>query len=152
MRALVQRVREASVSIGGEKIARIGKGLVIFVGVACSDTEEEALGLAGKLAGMRIFEDEHGKMNLAAGETGAEMLVVSQFTLYADTRKGRRPSFIAAAPPETAEPLVRKVSDRLRELGFVVAEGKFQATMLVEILNDGPVTLMVELESREAGR
>lgn len=144
MRAIIQRVRRASVSVDNEVLGEIGPGLVVLVGVGEGDGENEARILANKIANLRIFADAESKFNLSALDTGAEMLVVSQFTLFADTRKGRRPSFTEAARPEVAEPLVRLFCNELRRLGFRVAEGRFGAHMLVEILNDGPVTIAMD--------
>ena len=128
-------------------VGRIDQGFVALVGVTHTDTEAEAVWLANKVAGLRVFEDEAGKMNLSLADVGGSLLVVSQFTLYGDARKGRRPSFINAARPETAEPLVTFFADKLREQGFVVETGVFGAMMRVEIHNDGPVTLMLEKEN-----
>ncbi|HAL62701.1 MAG TPA: D-tyrosyl-tRNA(Tyr) deacylase [Chloroflexi bacterium] len=147
MRAVVQRVREASVSIEGERVGEIGKGLVILLGVAQGDSGREARYLAEKIAHLRIFADEEGKFNLSALDVGAQALVVSQFTLYGDTRKGRRPSFISAASPEVAEPLVARFIDSLRAVGLQVESGRFGAMMLVNIANDGPVTLILDTEA-----
>lgn len=144
MRALIQRVSEASVSVDGEVIGAIDEGIVVLVGVTHGDTEEEADWLARKVAGLRIFEDREGKMNVGLLDAGGEALVVSQFTLYADASKGRRPSFGDAAPPEVAEPLVDHFTEALRGYGVPVEEGIFGAMMMVEIHNDGPVTLMLE--------
>ena len=144
MRALVQRVTEGSVSIEGEVTGQIGKGLVILLGITSSDTEEDAKFLADKCANLRIFSDSEGKFNFSCLEVKGAVLVVSQFTLYGDTRKGRRPSFIHAAPPEISEPLYREFIDKLKEVNLKVEEGVFGAMMKVEIHNDGPVTLMVE--------
>ncbi len=144
MRAVIQRVREASVSVDNTIIGAIGAGLVILIGVAQDDSEKDAQFLAQKIATLRIFEDSAGKFNLSALDVGASALVVSQFTLYADTRGGRRPSFIDAARPEIAEPLVDRFAARLREQGLKVETGKFQARMLVKILNDGPVTILLD--------
>ncbi len=144
MRALVQRVTEGSVSIEGKVRGQIEKGLVILLGIADNDTEEDALFLAGKCANLRIFSDREGKFNLSCLEEKGEILVISQFTLYGDTRKGRRPSFIHAAPPEISEPLYRKFIDKLKKMDLKVEEGVFGAMMKVKIYNDGPVTLMVE--------
>ncbi len=144
MRAVVQRVSQASVSVSGETIGEIGPGLAILLGVRDGDGEEEAQYLADKIANLRIFPDESGKFNLSALEVEAEALVVSQFTLYADTRKGRRPSFIEAASPSVAEPLVDKFAEFLEKAGLKVATGRFQAHMLVKIFNDGPVTIILE--------
>jgi len=144
MRAVVQRVKEASVSVEGEVVGEIGRGLVVLVGVRQGDTEAEAAYLAQKIANLRIFPDRAGKFNLSALDVGGEVLVVSQFTLYADTRKGRRPSFVDAAPPEVAEPLVERFVELLRQTGLRVETGQFQAKMLVKIFNDGPVTIILE--------
>jgi len=144
LRALVQRVTEGSVSVRGEVTGQIGKGLVILLGITNNDTEENAKFLAEKCANLRIFSDSDGKFNLSCFEEKGEILVVSQFTLYGDTRKGRRPSFIQAAPPEISEPLYREFIDKLKEMNLKVEEGVFGAMMKVEIHNDGPVTLMVE--------
>ncbi|MGI9253125.1 MAG: D-aminoacyl-tRNA deacylase, partial [Thermomicrobiales bacterium] len=149
MRIVAQRVRRASVTVGAETTGEIGPGLMLLVGVTHDDGEREADLLAAKVANLRIFDDEAGVMNrsaldlLAAGET-VGMLVVSQFTLYGDVRKGRRPSWIAAARPEAAAPLVDCVSDRLRWLGLTVATGRFGAEMIVSLENDGPVTLWLD--------
>jgi D-aminoacyl-tRNA deacylase len=149
VRALLQRVHEASVTVEGddgpEVVGRIGPGLVALVGVTHDDTDEQARRLADKIHRLRCFDDADGVMNLGADEVGAEVLVVSQFTLYGDTRKGRRHSWIAAAPPEQAEPLVEQVVARLRELGAEVATGRFRAHMDVALVNDGPVTLLLEV-------
>ena len=144
MRAVVQRVKEASVSVEGEVVGEIGPGLVVLLGVREGDTEAEAAYLAQKIANLRIFPDQAGKFNLSALDVGGKILVVSQFTLYADTRKGRRPSFVDAAPPEVAEPLVERFVELLRQTGLRVETGQFQAVMLVKIFNDGPVTIILE--------
>ncbi len=144
MRVVLQRVREADVSVDGQVVGAIGAGLVILVGVTHDDTEEDARFLAGKIAALRIFEDAAGKFNLSALDVGASALVVSQFTLYADTRRGRRPDFVSAARPETAEPLIERFVALLREQGLAVETGQFQARMLVRILNDGPVTIILD--------
>jgi len=144
MRAVVQRVKEASVSVEGEVVGEIGPGLVVLLGVREGDTEAEAAYLAQKIANLRIFPDQAGKFNLSALDVGGKILVVSQFTLYADTRKGRRPSFVDAAPPEVAEPLVESFVELLRQTGLRVETGQFQAMMLVKIFNDGPVTIILE--------
>lgn len=148
MRALIQRVSEASVTVDAQTLGAIGRGLVVLVGVTHDDAERDAGWLAEKIAHLRIFEDPHGKFNLSALDVTAQLLVVSQFTLYADTRRGRRPDFIAAARPEYAEPLIERFCDELRALGLVVASGKFQAHMLVKILNDGPVTIWLDSQAR----
>lgn len=144
VRALVQRVSEASVQVDGEIVGAIGQGVAVLVGVTHGDTQDEADWLARKVAGLRIFEDQEGKMNVGLLDVGGEALVVSQFTLYADASKGRRPSFVDAAPPEIAEPLVERFADALRGYRVPVEEGVFGATMTVEIHNDGPVTIMLE--------
>ncbi len=139
MRALVQRVSEASVAVGGEEVARIGVGLLVLLGVRRGDGLDEAGYLARKLLALRVFEDAEGKMNLSVGDVGGEVLVVSQFTLYGDARKGNRPSFIEAAPPEEAEPLYERVRAAVGAQG-----GVFGARMAVSLVNDGPVTLLLE--------
>ena len=144
MRAVVQRVSSGSVTIDGKVVGKIGKGLVILLGVKNGDTEAEAKFVADKCANLRIFADEDNKFNLSAKDVGGEMLVISQFTLYGDTRKGRRPSFVEAAPPEVSKPLYEKFVEYLKENGLKVATGEFGAMMLVEINNDGPVTIIVE--------
>ena len=144
MKALVQRVSRASVTVDGEIVGRIGKGLVVLVGVRNGDSEQDAQFLANKCTNLRIFADKEGKFNLSCAESRAELLVVSQFTLYADTRKGRRPSFVDAARPEISEPLYRKFVSSLAEFGLRVETGIFGAMMSVEIHNDGPVTIMLE--------
>ena len=147
MKALVQRVIEASVSIGGEVVGAIGRGLVVFVGVAQGDTERDASYLADKVVNLRIFPDKYGRFNISALESNGEMLLVSQFTLLADTRKGRRPSFVDAAPPEQAETLFNFFVECVRNTGLKVETGCFQQHMLVRIDNDGPVT--IALDSRD---
>jgi D-tyrosyl-tRNA(Tyr) deacylase len=144
MRAVIQRVTQAAVKVGDETIGTIGQGLVILVGVTHTDAETDARWLAQKIATLRIFEDDAGKFNRSALDVGASALVVSQFTLYADARRGRRPDFIDAARPEIAEPLIEKFVAFLREQGLHVETGKFQARMLVKIFNDGPVTLILD--------
>ena len=144
MRVVIQRVQEASVTVEGEVVGAIGRGLVILVGVTHGDAEEDARFLAQKIATLRIFEDAAGKFNLSALDIGAEALVVSQFTLYADTRRGRRPDFIDAARPEAAEPLIERFVGLLREQGLTVATGQFRAKMIVRLVNDGPVTIIVD--------
>ena len=147
MKALLQRVSRASVSVAGEEVGRIAQGLVVFLGVAEGDTEKDAQYLIQKIINLRIFADEAEKFNLSALDIGGELLLVSQFTLMADTRKGRRPSFIEAAPPEQAEKLFDYFVGLARESGLKVATGRFQQYMQVEIHNDGPVTVM--LDSRD---
>ena len=144
MRAVVQRVSNGSVSIDGKIVGKIGKGLVILLGIRNGDTEADAKFLADKCVNLRIFTDENGKFNLSALDVKGELLAVSQFTLYGNTRKGRRPSFVEAAPPEISEPLYEKFVENLRKSGLKVATGEFGAMMLVEINNDGPVTIIVE--------
>lgn len=144
MRVILQRVKRASVTVEGRVVGAIERGFVILVGVRLGDTEEAARWLAQKIAALRVFEDDQGKFNLALGDVGGAALVVSQFTLYADARKGRRPSFTDAAPPEVAEPLVARLADLLRAEGVPVQSGIFGAKMLVEIHNDGPVTILLE--------
>ncbi|MBI4786873.1 MAG: D-tyrosyl-tRNA(Tyr) deacylase [Chloroflexi bacterium] len=144
MRAVVQRVREASVSVDETVIGEIGAGLVILLGVSHDDKESDARFLAQKIATLRIFENADGKFDLSALDIKASALVVSQFTLYADTRRGRRPDFIDAARPEVAEPLIERFVALLREQGLNVETGQFRARMLVKILNDGPVTVIVD--------
>ena len=151
MRALVQRVSEAQVTSRGEgdaeavETGRIGPGLVALVGVTHDDTSAQATKLADKLWNLRVFDDDDGAMNRSCADVGGSVLVVSQFTLYGDARKGRRPSYVAAARPEQAEPLVDAVVARLQELGAQVATGRFRTHMEVSLTNDGPVTLLVEV-------
>jgi len=145
MRAVVQRVSSASVSVAGEVVGAIGPGLCVFVGVTNGDTPELAERLARRVWSLRIMDDAEGVMNLSVGEAGGAVLVVSQFTLYGDTSRGRRPSWRAAAPGEVAEPLVDAVARSLGDLGVMVATGTFGATMSVELVNDGPVTVLVEV-------
>jgi D-tyrosyl-tRNA(Tyr) deacylase len=144
MRAVVQRVSRGSVSVGGEVVGAIERGVVVLVGVTHGDTEERAEWLARKIAGLRIFEDRVGKMNAGLLDVDGAALVISQFTLYADAHKGRRPGFTDAAPPEVAEPLVEYFAQVLRNHGVPVETGVFGADMLVEIHNDGPVTILLE--------
>lgn len=144
MRALLQRVSRASVKVDGQVVSQIGKGLLILLGIGHGDGEEQAAFLAEKTANLRIFEDERGKSNLSVLDIGGEAIVVSQFTLYADARKGRRPSFTDAALPEAAEPLVEHFVKLLREQGVPTQTGKFRAHMEVEIHNNGPVTVWLE--------
>ena len=145
MRAVIQRVRSGRVSAGGKVLAEIGPGMVILLGVGPEDNEEKAKALAEKIATLRIFDDEQGKMNRSILDTGGQSIVVSQFTLYADTRKGRRPSFTDAAPPEAARPLVDRFAALLAAQRVPVQTGEFGAAMLVEINNDGPVTIWMEM-------
>jgi D-tyrosyl-tRNA(Tyr) deacylase len=144
MKVVLQRVARGKVSVAGRALAEIGAGLVILLGVGQEDGEAQARALVDKIVHLRIFEDEGGKMNRSVLEAGGEAIVVSQFTLYADTRKGRRPSFTGAAPPDTARPLVDYFADRLRQSGVPTQSGEFGAHMLVEIDNDGPVTILLE--------
>jgi len=145
MRAVVQRVSRASVTVGGEVVGTIDAGLCVLVGVTHDDAAAAAAKLAEKLWHLRVLDDPDGVMNVSAADAGAPLLVVSQFTLYGDTSKGRRPSWLAAARPEQAEPLVDAVVTHLRELGATVATGRFRTDMAVELVNDGPVTLIVEV-------
>ena len=147
MKALLQRVTRASVSVAGKTVGKIGQGLVIFIGVAGGDTEQDVQYLVQKAVGLRIFPDEEGKFDLSALDIKGELLLVSQFTLLADTRKGRRPSFVGAAPPDQAATLFERFVDEARATGLKVETGRFQQYMQVEIHNDGPVTIM--LDSRE---
>lgn len=147
MKALLQRVTEASVSVSGEVVGRIGRGLVVFVGVANGDTEKDVQYLTQKIASLRVFSDEEGRFNLSALDIKGELLLVSQFTLLADAKKGRRPSFVEAAPPPQAEKLFENFVGQARATGLKVETGRFQQYMQVEIHNDGPVTIL--LDSRE---
>lgn len=142
---MVQRVSEAEVTVGGDPVGAIGPGLCVLVGVTHDDTPAVAAKLAARLAKLRIFNDDEGKMNRSVGDIGGEVLVISQFTLYADTRRGNRPGYTDAARPETAEPLVEAVVAELRALGLTVATGRFGANMDVRLLNQGPVTIQLEL-------
>ena len=144
MRAVIQRVSEARVTVEGEQVAQIGRGFLILLGVSHSDGEAEAAYLARKIAGLRLFEDAEGKTNLGLSDVGGEALAVSQFTLYADARKGRRPSFTDAARPEQAQPLYRRFCELLAAEGIPVQRGIFQAHMQVALVNDGPVTLWLD--------
>lgn len=150
MRVVVQRCRQARVNVAGETVGAIGPGLMLLVGVTHEDTEQDAAYMAEKIAGLRIFEDEAGKMNLAVAEIGGAILSVSQFTLYGDCRKGRRPNFMAAARPEMAEPLYEQFNELLRAKGLTVETGVFGAEMDVELTNWGPVTLIVDSPGGEA--
>ena len=147
MRAVLTRVKHASVSIDGKETARIGEGFLILLGVTHEDTEAQAVKLAEKLTGLRIFEDENGKMNRGLTDVGGEVLIVSQFTLYGNCKKGRRPEFLSAARPEVAIPLYEKFVQLCRDKGLHVETGEFGAYMQVESLNDGPVTLIVDTDS-----
>jgi D-tyrosyl-tRNA(Tyr) deacylase len=145
MRGLVQRVREAAVTVAGEEVGAIGQGLCVLVGVTHDDADQQARKLAEKIWHLRVMDDDEGVMNRSVADTTREVLVVSQFTLYGDTAGGRRPSWIAAARPEHAEPLVSAVVEHLRSLGATVATGRFRTDMLVTIANDGPVTVLLEV-------
>jgi D-aminoacyl-tRNA deacylase len=145
MRAVVQRVTRASVTVDGEVVGEIGPGLCVLVGVTHDDDEARACKLASKLWALRVLYDAEGVMNRSASDDDAPLLVISQFTLYGDTSKGRRPSWLAAARPEQAEPLVDEVVAELRRLGATVATGRFRADMAVELVNDGPVTVLLEV-------
>jgi len=147
MRAVVQRVRSCRVVVAGETIGEIGRGLLVLLGVRTGDTAERARWLADKVVNLRIFEDDQGKMNVSVADAGGGVLVVSQFTLYGDCQKGRRPSFIDAARPEVAEPLYGAFANAVRLQGIPVATGRFGTQMQVELVNDGPVTLV--LDTRE---
>ena len=144
MRAVIQRVRKATVTVGGDLMAAIDRGFVVLIGVTHDDTREQAQWLAKKISGLRLFEDETGLTNLSLDDVGGQMLVVSQFTLYADARKGRRPSFTRAAAPETAEPLIAYFIEQCKLTGLPVETGVFRAHMQVLLVNDGPVTLILE--------
>lgn len=148
MRACVQRVSEAQVSVAGEVQGQIGPGLLVLLGVAADDTPEDARQLADKIVGLRIFDDAAGKMNLALADVQGSLLVVSQFTLFGDCRKGRRPSYTDAAPPELAEALYAKFVTVAKEFGAPVATGKFRTHMQVSLTNDGPVTLLLDSRKR----
>ncbi len=149
MRAVIQRASAASVAVGSDVVGEIGLGLAVLLGVAAGDGEADAAWMAAKLCELRIFEDDQGKMNLSLEDVDGDMLIVSQFTLLADCRKGRRPSFVGAAPPEEGERLYERVVSLVRERGVRVATGSFGAHMLVSIENDGPVTIV--LDTRERG-
>jgi D-tyrosyl-tRNA(Tyr) deacylase len=144
MRFLIQRVTRASVRVAGYDESTIGKGILVLIGIAAKDRAQDADYLADKLVNLRIFLDPEGKMNLSALDTGSELLLVSQFTLYGDCRKGRRPSFDGAAPPDAARKLYEYVVEKVKEKGLLVRTGVFQAHMEVELVNDGPVTLLLE--------
>ena len=144
MKAVVQRVSQASVSVDGETLGAIGPGLVVLLGIGREDSDEQAQWLANKVANLRVFSDENGKMNRSVLDIGGQVLMISQFTLYGDARKGNRPGFTDAALPDVAEPLVDRVAQLLMQAGVPVATGRFQAHMLVEIHNDGPVTIILE--------
>ena len=144
MRAILTRVKSASVAIDGETVGKIGKGFLILLGVGPNDTEKECRYLAEKALGLRIFEDENGKMNLGLEAVGGEVLVVSQFTLYGNCRKGRRPSFVGAAGPELGNAMYEKFLQYCEELGYPPQHGEFGADMKVESINDGPVTILLD--------
>jgi D-aminoacyl-tRNA deacylase len=144
MRAVAQRVRRAQVTVGDEIVGTIGRGLLVLLGVAHADSEADADYLADKIAGLRIFEDENGKMNLDTASVGGGILVVSQFTLYGDVRRGKRPSFDAAAPHERARQLYQYFVERIRAAGLPCQTGRFQEMMQVELVNDGPVTILLD--------
>jgi D-tyrosyl-tRNA(Tyr) deacylase len=148
MKVVVQRVKKAKVTVNGEVVGAIGHGLVLLVGVTHSDTIEDVAFIADKIAHLRIFEDETGKMNLSVLDVGGDILSVSQFTLYGDCRKGRRPNFMEAARPDHALPLYEALNEALRQKGIRVETGKFGAMMEVELINDGPVTLIVESKEK----
>ena len=148
MRALIQRVKRACVRVGGEEVGRIGKGLLVFLGVMKGDGEEDIFYLVDKIVNLRIFEDEDGKINLSLLDVKGEILCVSQFTLLAETRKGRRPSFTQAAPPEEASRLFEKFTSELENKGVGVKRGVFGAHMEVELVNDGPFTIMIDSRER----
>jgi len=148
MKALVQRVSQASVSVYDKIVGKIGPGLVVFLGVAQGDSKEDASYLANKVVNLRIFADESSKFSLSALDTRGDILIVSQFTLLADTRKGRRPDFTAAAPPDLAKELYESFVEQVRSTGLKVETGLFQEHMLVEIYNDGPVTILLESKNR----
>ena len=145
VRGLVQRVAEARVRVGDETVGEIGAGLCVLVGVHRDDTEAQALKLADKVWGLRVMADDEGVMNRSVADTTGQVLVVSQFTLYGNTERGRRPSWLDAAPPEQAEPLVDLVVSSLRDLGATVATGRFRTDMQVELVNDGPTTILLEV-------
>jgi D-aminoacyl-tRNA deacylase len=146
MRAVVQRVSRAGVDIGGNSTAKIGKGLVIFLGIRSGDSATDLEWMADKIIHLRIFPDGDGKMNISLADIDGEMLIISQFTLHGDCRKGRRPGFSAAAPPEIAEPLYNQFIEEVRGRGILVATGTFQADMAVDLVNDGPVTILLDSE------
>ena len=152
MRAVVQRVSRARVTVEAEVTGEIGVGLLVYLGIGPGDTASEVTWMASKVAGLRIFPDEAGRFDRSVVDVGGWVLVVSQFTLYGDTRRGRRPSFTAAAAPEVAAPLVEAVIDRLRDQGLTVAGGRFGAHMLVDAINDGPVTILLDSSDAERPR
>jgi len=146
VRAVIQRVTRASVDVGEERVAEMGPGLVVLVGVGHRDTAKDAGDLVRKIVGLRIFEDEEGKMNFGLSDVGGTLCLISQFTLWADARKGRRPSFGEAAPPEVAAPLFERVVEEAKALGVPVVTGRFQKMMEVELVNSGPVTILLDTE------
>lgn len=146
MRAVVQRVRRAAVAIDGDVVGTIGRGLLVLVGIAVGDDEADVATLADKILGLRIFSDEADRMNLAVADAGGAILVVSQFTLLASVRKGRRPSFTAAADPDRADELIDALVERIHRAGIAVATGRFGARMAVELVNDGPVTIVIDVD------
>jgi D-aminoacyl-tRNA deacylase len=148
MRAVVQRVREAAVTVDGRETGRIGRGIVVLLGIGRDDGDEAIGALAEKIVGLRLFEDEESAMNRSIGEVRGEVLLVSQFTLYGDCRRGRRPSFDEAARPDSARSLYRSFAERLAQLGFPPKEGVFGAKMMLSLVNDGPVTLLLDSERR----
>ncbi len=144
MRAVVQRISRAKVTVENEIVGQVGKGFLVLLGVSQDDTQDDVIFMAQKIAGLRVFRDTEGKMNLSLQDVGGQMLVVSQFTLYGDCRKGRRPSFVQAAPPEKADELYQSFVAEVRGQGIHVETGQFQADMDVELVNEGPVTLLIE--------
>lgn len=144
MRCVIQRVTRASVTVAGEAVGRIGSGFMVLLGAETGDTEADARYCADKIAGLRVFEDAGGKMNLSLADVGGQVLLVSQFTLLADARHGRRPDFLQAARPEAAEPLCERVKQLLEEKGLHVETGRFRTDMQVELINDGPVTILLD--------
>ena len=152
MRALVQRVSQASVSVDGETLGRIGAGLVVLLGISSSDDESDIDYIVDKTVNLRIFPDDQGHLDQSGLDTSSELLVISQFTLYGNTRKGRRPSFTEAAPPEKANAMFSEALEKFRTSGLKVETGKFQAHMLVELSNDGPVTIMLDSSDRDRPR
>ncbi len=152
MKALVQRVSEASVTVDEEAVGSIGPGFVVLIGVSRDDTEQDTDYIVNKVVNLRVFADEDGKFNLSAMDVGADLLLISQFTLHADTRKGRRPSFVQAAGPDLAEALFDQTVGKFRETGLRVETGVFQAYMMVSLTNDGPVTIMIDSADKERPR
>jgi D-tyrosyl-tRNA(Tyr) deacylase len=144
MRAVVQRVKRAQVTVNGEIMGKIDRGLLVFIGVAHTDTEADANYLADKVTRLRVFEDDNGKMNLATGDVGGQILVVSQFTLFGDVRRGKRPSFDEAAPPQRARELYEYFAQRIHAMGLHCETGRFQEMMQVDLVNDGPVTILID--------